>query len=96
MYVAAILCVPVASVVVVYFAAPPLRLTVFRAFVPSMRVTDPVTVPLNCGATVTVKVTDCPKVDGFCDEASAVVVLAWFTTWLRARDALVVNELLPL
>jgi hypothetical protein len=28
----------------------------------------PVTVPLNSGATVAVKVTDCPKFDGFSEE----------------------------
>jgi hypothetical protein len=94
-YVAVTLCVPVARVVVVYFATPPLRLTVFTVVVPSLKVTHPVTVPLNCGATSAVRVADCPKVDGFSDEAVAVAVLAWFTTWLSAADVLVVNELFP-
>ena len=45
-------------------------------------------VPLNCGATVAVKVTDCPEFDGFSDEAKAVVVVALLTTWLTAFDVL--------
>jgi hypothetical protein len=39
-----------------------------------------VTLPLNCGVTVAVNVTDCPKFDGFVEEARVVVVVALFTT----------------
>src|SRR5579859_5329949 len=44
---------------------------------PSRKVTVPVGVPTAGGtpATVAVKVTDCPKTDGFCDEVTVVVVL---------------------
>jgi len=42
--------------------------------------------PLNCGATLAVKVTACPKFDGFNEEAKAVVAL--LTTWLTAFDVL--------
>jgi hypothetical protein len=54
-------------------AAPPLLVSVIA--------TVPVGVPApgDTGATVAVKVTDCPYADGFVLEASAVVVLAWFT-----------------
>jgi predicted small secreted protein len=45
-------------------------------------------VPLNCGATLAVKVTDCPTFDGFSDEVKAVVVVALLTTWLTAFDVL--------
>ena len=34
------------------------------------------------------KGTDCPEFEGFSDEASVVVVLARFTTWLTAFDVL--------
>src|ERR1700683_2944674 len=35
----------------------------------------------NWPTRVAVKVTDCPEFEGFTDETSVVVVLAWFTTW---------------
>ena len=46
------------------------------------------TVPLNCGATLVVKVTDCPGFDGFCEEAKVVVVAARFTTCFTASELL--------
>ena len=48
--------------------------------------TDPVAVPApgETGATVAVKVTDCPKSEGFTEDVNAVVVLALLTTWLTA------------
>jgi hypothetical protein len=40
-----------------------------------------VTVPVGLApVTVAVNVTACPVVLGFCDEMSAVVVVAWLTT----------------
>jgi hypothetical protein len=47
-----------------------------------------VTVPLNCGVTLAVKVTPCPTFDGFGEETQVVVVVALFTTWLTACDLL--------
>jgi len=47
-----------------------------------------VTVPLNCGVTLAVKVTDCPTLDGFRDEAKAVVVVALPSTCFTAFDVL--------
>jgi hypothetical protein len=49
------------------------------------------TVPLNCGVTFAVKVTDCPKFDGFCEEVKVVVVVALLTTWLTVFDVLPVK-----
>lgn len=45
-------------------------------------------VPLNCGVTLAVSVTDCPTFDGFCEEAEVVVVVAFFTTWFTSFDVL--------
>jgi len=80
LYVAVMVCVPWARVVVVYFAAPPLSVTVFRVVVPSLKVTLPVGVPLNCGVTLAVNVTDCPTFEGFSEEAKVVVVVALLMT----------------
>ena len=48
------------------------------------KVTVPVGVPApgETGATVAVKVTDCPKTDGSGDEVTVVVVDAWLTVWV--------------
>ncbi len=45
---------------------------------PSKNSTDPVAVPApgETAATVAVKVTDCPKSEGFTEDVNAVVVLA--------------------
>lgn len=56
-----------------------------------MKFTEPVgTAELPAGpATVAVKVTVCPEVEGFADEATVVVVAAWptaLTTCVRAVD----------
>ena len=48
-----------------------------------------VPVPGVVVATVAVKVTDCPKSEGFTEDVNAVVVLALFTTWLTAELVLV-------
>jgi hypothetical protein len=53
-----------------------------------MNVTVPVGVPRPgaTGATVAVKVTDCPDVEGLAEDVSAVVVDAWFTVWVLTAD----------
>ena len=55
-----------------------------------LKVTVPPAVPApgETGATVAVKVTDCPKTEGVV-EANVVVVLALLTTWLTAELVLV-------
>jgi hypothetical protein len=55
---------------------------------PFLNVTVPVGVPLNCGTTVAEKVTDSPTVEGFTDETSMVVVVAWFTNWCSGGEVL--------
>jgi hypothetical protein len=53
-----------------------------------LKVTVPVGVPLGA-LTVAVKVTGWPYADGFSEEVSAALVLAWFTVWDSALDVLV-------
>jgi hypothetical protein len=57
--------------------APPLSVPVPSVVVPSLNVTVPVVV---AGDTVAANVTDSPDVEGFFEDASAVVVIAWPTT----------------
>jgi hypothetical protein len=45
-------------------------------------------VPLYCGVTVAVKVTDCPKLEGFRDEVRVVLVVALLTTCSTVFDEL--------
>ena len=80
LYVAVMLSVPAGSAEVLNVTAPSVRDRVFSAVVPLKKVTVPVAVPLNCGATLAVKVTGCPEFDGFGEETSVVVVVASPTT----------------
>ena len=73
---------PAAKADVVKVATPPLSVLVPMELPPSRNVTVPVGVPV-AGANaviVAVKVTDCPKSEGFCDEVTTVVVSALLTT----------------
>src|ERR1700736_207353 len=56
-----------------YFVTPATSATEPRALVPSLNVTVPIAVP-EVALTVAVRVTGWPKVDGFSEEARAVVV----------------------
>ena len=59
-------------------AEPPLTATGEPKLVPSiLNCTVPVAV---FGVTVAVKLTEFPNVEGFNDELTAVLLLAWFTT----------------
>jgi len=64
---------------------------------PSKNSTVPAAVPApgETAATVAVKVTDCPKSEGFTEDINAVVVLALFTTWLTTELVLVTKLELP-
>ena len=63
--------------------------------VPSMvKVTVPVGVPPDWGATVAVMVTAWPAVDGFADEATVVVVPSWLTCWVIVALVLVWKSVL--
>jgi len=67
-------------VLVVNVAVPPDSVPVPRVVAPSRNVTVPVGVAtVVLPVTVAVKVTLCPKTDGFTDEATLVVVLACVT-----------------
>ena len=79
---------PVASVVVFMLAVPPSNCTDPSDFVPDLNCTEPVGVPEPLGVMVTVKATDCPKVDGFTDEVIDAVVVALVTTCDIAGDVL--------
>jgi hypothetical protein len=58
----------------------PERLAVPKVIVPpSRKVTVPVAVPENCGATVAVNVTVWPNTDGFVELVTVVMVDALFT-----------------
>ena len=71
----------------------PLRVPLPITVVPSRKSTVPVA---PSGATVAVKVTDWPKLDGFCDESIVVVVAPWFTGWVIAAEVLPVKLASPL
>jgi hypothetical protein len=60
---------------------------------PSRMFTVPVGVPAPGAVTVTVavKVTLCPKTDGFAEDVRVVLVFALFTTWLTAPLVLVLK-----
>jgi hypothetical protein len=42
-----------------------------------------------------VNVTDCPNTDGFADDATVVVVVAWFTVCVSIEDVLPVKFVSP-
>jgi hypothetical protein len=72
--------VPADLKTLVKIARPPVSRTLPIIVAPFLNVTVPVGVPLYCGTTVAVKVTDSPPVDEFRDETSMVAVVARCTT----------------
>jgi hypothetical protein len=76
---------PAASAAVVNVATPPVSVTVPSVVVPSLKATVPAGVP-PADVTVAVNVTGCPKVDGFVEDATSVLVAAGSTTWERSVD----------
>src|SRR6266853_1990149 len=60
--------------------------------------TVPVRVPApgETAFTVAVKVTDWPKTEGWAEEATVVVELAWPTLWVRTPEVLVLKLASPL
>ena len=89
------LSVPDGSAVVVTVATAPFNAPVPSFVAPLLNVTVPVGVPL-AAVTVAVKVTDCPRVEGFADEDRVVVLVILFTFWLRVGDVLVAKFESPL
>ena len=76
---------PAASVDVANEAAPPATVTVPSTVAPSLNCTVPVA---PVGATVTLKVTDCPATAGFCEELRAALELALETVTAAAGEVL--------
>src|SRR6266536_5341240 len=66
-------CPPAARLDVENCAAPAFKATVASVMPPSLKVKLPEGVP-DPDATVAVNVTNCPTLEGFCDEASVVFV----------------------
>jgi hypothetical protein len=93
---AVIECAPVARAEVVKAAFPLLSATVASVVAPSLKVKEPVGVPLVEGFTVAAKVTELPWIAGFSEEVTVVVVPALLTTKVRAADVLPVKFVLPL
>ena len=87
--------VPADLKTLVKFARPPVSRTSPMIVALFLNVTIPVGVPLYCGTTVAVKVTDSPTVEGFTDETSMVVVVARFTNWCSAGDLLAAKFVSP-
>jgi len=67
---------PCVSVVVEKVALPLLITPLPICVAPSRKLTVPLIEPEVCEVIVAVNVTDCPTVDGFCEEARAVLVAA--------------------
>ena len=88
-------CVPAVRADVDRVATPAVRVPVPSAVTPSLKVTVPPGVPVAVVLTVAVKVTDCPKLDGFNDDVTVVEVASLFTTWLNAPEVLPVNVASP-
>jgi hypothetical protein len=86
---------PTAKVDVLNVANPlPFKVPVPSVVKPFLKVMVPVGVPEE-PVTVAVKVTDCPKTEGFTKDVNAVVVFALLTTWLTAELVLVIKLELP-
>ncbi len=68
----------------------PFKVPVPSVAAPSLKVTVPVGVPEPgaTAATVAMNVTDWLNTEGFADEVSAVVVLPWFTVWVKTLEVL--------
>ena len=69
---------------------PELKLPVPKVTPASLNVTVPLGVPVpgKTALTVAVNVTVCPDTDGFAEEATVVVLLAWFTVCVSAEPVL--------
>src|SRR5512141_850941 len=87
-------CEPTASDEVLTDAWPELSAAVPRTVevVVSVKVTEPVA---PAGVTVAVKVTDCPNTDGFCEEATVVVVAVPGSPIAKSPKAPVIAVLAP-
>ena len=80
------MCVPMERALVVKLAWLPLTVLVPNVAAPSLKVTEPVAWPPNCGVIEAVNVTDCPDVAGLAFEIRPSAVVAWFTVWPSGSD----------
>lgn len=91
-YTAVIECEATESKEVLKVATPePFSGPVPNVFVPSLKVTVPVGVPVlpvELSVTVAVNVTELLNTEGFCDELTVVLVLAWLTVCVTALELL--------
>jgi hypothetical protein len=95
-YDAVIECEPGVSAEVTSVACwPTSSVPVPMTVTPSRNWTAPVSVPGEVLVTVAVKVTACPVVDGFAEEARAVFVGALFTVCVSVAEVLPANVVLP-
>ena len=92
-YSAVIGCTPTASPEVTNVALPLLSMPEPSRVEPFLKLTVPLGVPL-VDVTLAVNVTAASNVDGFKEEASAVVVVL-FTAWVRVPDLLARSVTLP-
>jgi hypothetical protein len=88
-------CEPAARLEVVNAAFPALSATVASTTVPSLKVTDPVGVPVVEDFTVEVKVTADPCFDGLREEVTVEDVAALLVTKWSTGDVLPVKFALP-
>jgi hypothetical protein len=78
---------PAGKADVVRLALPPARLTVPSIAVPAVNVTVPTGTAVG-ELTVALNFTRCPTADGFWEEVTVVVDVAWLTNWLSVADVL--------
>ena len=78
---------PTANVEVVKLALPLLSCADPSTVFPAEKVTGPVAATVG-DVTVAVKVTDCPKVEGFGGEVSVVELVVGLITWFKGADVL--------
>ena len=88
-------CEPAARVEVVKAALPLVSATVANTVVPSLKVAEPVGVPVVEDFTVAVKVAAVPCFEGFSEETTEVEVAALLVTKWSTADVLPVKFALP-
>jgi hypothetical protein len=93
-YTAVMLFAPAGRDDVTKIPLPLPKVSVASTVVPSMKVTEPVGMVVD-EVTVAVSFTDSPAFDGFTDDTTTVDVVAWFTTWLRGGDVLLMCPASP-
>jgi len=77
-------------------AVPPLSVPVPSVVAPSSKVTVPVGNVPSAVVTVAVKVTAAPHSDGLADEATEVLLEAWFTNCASGAEVLLLKLVSPL